>query len=674
MSKDKKVTKELLTREVAFNNADKMVDELNFYLEQNLRFDQEYYEIVGSILPKGSEEDIEALRSMLEKHTERAASMEYYALIRAPKQNEVIPRMMDAILLRYGLLRVSDLIKEILSYKKNIHEDDRQAYIHIFIQRWIYKFCRYILQLEDLQPRLIEAFAKEQNKEKDGFIDALETIEYLNKRQTRNIQGYDIHNFRRMYIVFSNLLMAYFKNGISIPWNLQKIFIEFQNKTTLNYSDLEQTSEVTQHEQKCLLLPPANPRQFFLQYKEISSPMRKAVLVGMLTPVERKRVIEEYCVLSIKTVADMYAFISNKLTSTEVTESQGRDWMINGYDTITEVVREKKILEDSSIPETIRKVFGEPVNFPVPEFRKPAKGLVISAQQIKDSQKAPSAPSPSKSPKKEEGPKLIDIPNLTQANSIEELRDKNKNALNIVIVQDSNVLDLIVQNWELRSSLTFPEMVEFARVPLQFLIPKMPGMRPGRRFISIAYMIALDLEPEAAASFLNKLHKKNQVTEIRVAQLERLYPQAREMLAPLTEVNKDVRKLTDKYNNINPGLFFEKCTTLRNHFMENFSYFESLISYWNLIEEIYYSIAMGTAVMGNITDPEPKDIEHFVLNRNDEFVNAYEKTLSFPEYRVIRNFIRKKYSAELQKHFLNVKIKNDLITIAQSSPINLSER
>ena len=73
-------------------------------------------------------------------------------------------------------------------------------------------------------------------------------------------------------------------------------------------------------------------------------------------------------------------------------------------------------------------------------------------------------------------------------------------------------------------------------------------------------------------------------------------------------------------------------------------------------------------------DAKAKDIEGFVTHRNEEYFKAYEKALLYPQYRVLKNYIRKKYTSELQTHFVNVKIKNDLLTIAKTKPVNLAER
>ncbi|MGK5090781.1 hypothetical protein WDW89_02045 [Deltaproteobacteria bacterium TL4] len=676
MSKSKRVTSELLTREVAFSDPDSMVNDLNHYLERNIEYDAEYYDYLGDKQPKGTEEDLEALRRMLEKHTERVASMEYYALVRAPSKDEAIPRVADAILLRYGLLKTAELIKEILKYQQSIDDVDRQVYLKIFIHRWVFRFCRHIFDLKDLHKRLVEVFDKEQQKGKEGFTDVLETVLYISSPSNRHGEGSDPYNLRRLYVVFSNLLYAYFKEGVSIPLNLQKIFIEFQKQDFLDYEDLKGDAPFVKSERLVLLVSFDSPRDFFKLFKQIDSPMKKAVFLGMLNPAERKRIIEEFCAMNVKGMADIYNFISKKMTTSEVTEAQGRDWLINVYDTITTVAEEQKVLENQEIPEEIRKVFGQPITFPTPEFRKKPKGIAVSKQIVEEvRQQVKLPPKPSNTPIPEaEGPKVIDIPNLVPAQNLEELRDKDKSSVNIMMVQDSDVLDLIVQNWEIRGSLTFPEIVEFVRIPLQLKMAKAPGVRQGRRFISFAYFIAMGMEQKTVAGFLEKLRGTNQISESRIGQLERIFPSAQEQLAELTDINKDTRKMVDSYDNINAGILLEKCSSLRTVFMETYSYLESLISYWNLIEEIHYSIAVGTAIMGNIKDPTVKDVEHFVQNRNDEYFNAYEKALLFPEFRLLKNFIRKKYNPELQKHFVNVKIKNDLLTIVKTKPVNVSAR
>lgn len=678
------VTSELLTREIAFSQPKTLVEELNSILNDNKKFDDQYYEIIGDSV-KGSEQTIKKLIQIMEKHSERAGSMEFYALVRAPSKKEKIPRVEDSILYRKKLLSTFDVIKDVIPIKKNQKDQKEQTYIENFIQRWIYRFCLHIFNLDKIEEKLIDIFKKEQNKEKEGFGDLLSCVLYLSEQHKRinksKSMGYNADNFRRLYVVLGNLLLAYFKAGISIPFNLQKIFIEFQKNYVINYEELKNSEDkALNEEKKCWLINPETPKAFFAQFKKISTPIRKAVFLGLLVLPERKLILSNLCDMNIKGLADMYTFIGQRLTAGEMTIAQGRDWLINVYDTITEIVKEKGILENQDIPEEIRKVFGEPKSFPTPEFRKPTKrGIKIPTAAVlavteETTEEKPETPSEEQAMEISTAtPELEDIPNLVKADNMVELKDE-KGRNNIMIVQDPNVLDSIIKNWKIRGSLIFPEMVELVRVPFQIVQPSSPGIRAGRRFISFAYLIALDLDEEIVGSILEKLSEAKQLTDNFIVRLKEMYPIAREEMAPLKNLNKDARKFMDNYGNINIQIFLEKCQSLRNAFMEDYSYMESLLTYWMLVEEIFYSIAMGTSVMGNITDPKASDIEKYVTERNEEYNKAYDKALAFPEYRHLRGYFKKKYNPELQKHFVNVKIKNDLISMSMITPINLSSR
>ncbi len=688
----KLVSVEILTREIGFSGPQKIVSDINNLLNLNTKFDAEYYDSLANP-PSASADFVDSLKKILHKHTQRASGMEFHALVQALSGKDTIPRVEDAVLLKAGLGKALDIMQEVIKLKGKSTNEENRRYLEMFLQRWIYKFCHNVFVAENIHEQLVKMFQKEQKKEKEAFKDLMAIVTHLSTQHGTPscvAAGYDPTNFRRWYVVLSNLLLAYFAREVSIPFNLQKIFIEFQRNTFFNYDDLKGDGEALQRERKSLVISPDDVKPFFMQFKRIKSPMKKSVLLGLLVDPERKLVIENFCNLAIKGVADMYSFIGKNVE--KMSEAQGRDWLINVYDTIKEVVAEKKITEDTKIPEDIRKVFGEVKSLPTPEFRKQPekKGIALPpamAERMKAAQEniaaapaatpspAPSAPpEPSPAPDSqaiEVQPEIIDIPNLVSAQNLEELRDKG-NAKSVVIVQDANVLEQVVQNWEIRGSLTFPELIEFARIPFQVLQNQAPGIREGRKVVSFAYLIALGLDQEHVEKFVEKLSDVKQITEERADQLKRLYPQALEQIGDLKNLNRDARPLVDKRGHITPNLFHEKCEDLRKSFMENFSYVQSLLSYWGIVEEMFYSIARGVAVMGNVVEPTQDQIEQFVTSRNDEYMTSYDKALNFSG--PLKNFFKKKYNPELQKHFVNVKIKNDLIQMSNVTPVNLMER
>ncbi|MBF0289690.1 MAG: hypothetical protein HQM14_17900 [SAR324 cluster bacterium] len=667
----KLATVELLTQEIAFQNPKQVVAEINKFHEKNIRYDREYYELVGAP-PSGDEKTIGALMQILERHFQQAGSMEYHALVRAPSSEDSIPRIGDAILLRNQLLRALDIVRDLIQYKRNEASPDKQNYLEYFLQRWIYKFCRHIFDTENMREKLVSLFEPEQKKGKEGFKSLSPIIQYLSDQQAVAEPGYDAANMRRLYVVFGNLLFAYFRRGVPIPFHLQKIFIEFQKGKFFDYEQLSEEHESVTAERKNLLIPVDNVRPFFMQFKEIKSPMKKSVLIGILVEPERKFIVENFCRLGIRGAGEMYKFIGNKLSVANVTEAQGRDWLINTYDTITKVVKEQKILENPKINESIRALFGDPISFPVPAFRdkKQKKGVELSPEMAdrmlaaQQSDAAPPAPV-------EVEPEVIDIPNLVAAQNLKELEDKGRTK-SIVIVQDANVLDLVVKNWEIRGSLTFPELIEFVRIPFQIYQAQAPGIREGRRFVSFAYLIALGLSEEHIRQLIDKLGKTEQVSEERIEQLHRIYPIAMENIGELQKLNRDARPLLSSQGNIIPNIFLEKCETLQKIFMEKYSYIQSLLSYWIIVEEIYFTIAKNIAGLGEIKGPTPSEIEQFVASKNDTYMDIYEKALMFAG--PLKMYFKKKYNPELQHHFVNVKIKNDLLNFAETEPVNLAER
>lgn len=674
----KLATVELLTQEINFGNPKKIVEEINGYHTKNTKYDWEYYQLYGAS-PTGNEATIGGIMQILERHFQQAGSMEYHALVRAPSSKQSIPRIGDAILLRNRLIRALEVVKDVIAYKAKISDAEQQCYIEYFIQRWIYKFCRHVFSQENFQESLVSLFENEQDKEKEGFEDLVAIFIHLNNlhsNKSENENGYNPSNTRSLYIIFSNLLFAYLVGGINLPIHLQKIFIEFQRHPFLDYEAFKSDEESIQAEHKCLLINPDEVKPFFMRFKNINSPMKKAILIGMLTDVERTVIVENFCDLGIKGVAEMYNFIGKMLEGPQLSEAQGRDWLTNVYDTITKVVADKKIVENTSIPEEIRKVFGTPKSFPTPAFRRAKTGVTVSPEMMQRmrGEGASNEETPSEGAAPEEvndvyvTPEIIDIPNLVAAQNLEELKDKGPSK-NIVIVQDSNVLELVIKNWEIRGSLTFPELIEIARIPIQVRQGKAPGIREGRKFISFAYLVALDLDEEHFEKFVDKVERTNQIPPDHLEQFHKLYPIAAEELSPLKKLNIDARKMVNSQGHIIPNVFHEKCDNLRKLFMENYSYIQSLLSYWGLVEEMYYSIAKGVAVMGNIVDPTPQQIEQFTASKNEDYMAAYEKALNFAG--PLKTYFKKKYNPELQRHFVNVKIKNDLLSFAKTNPVDL---
>lgn len=665
----KLATVELLTQEIAFANPEKLVAEINRYHQKNTKYDAEYYESVGTP-PKGQKEVLLKVMSILDRNLQLVASMEFHALVRAPSEEDAIPRIGDAILFRHHLLNALEVVKEVIKHKHSLTDPDQQCYLEHFIQRWIYKFCRHIFHWEDLETQLLALFAQEQKKGKDGFQNFILIFTHLTDlHQAPNSaeSGYNPINMRRFYVIFSNLLLLYLKQSISLPFNLQRIFVEFHKNNFFRYDDFNKEDEPTQAEKKALLIAPGAVKPFFLQLKSINNLMKRAVLFGMMIDPERKFAIGYFCDLGIKGVADMYKFIDNKLKSGELSEAQGNNWLHKVYQTITEVVEEKGIVENTEIPAEIREIFGSAKTFALPLFEEdnPEEEEAPPAPKIKDTSPGPKIKDIS--PASE----IMDIPNLVEANNLEELQDKGR-AKKIVIVQDANVLDLIVQNWEIRGSLTFPELIEFARIPFQVFQSKGMGLREGRKFVSFAYLIALGMEEDHIKEFVEKLARAGQISEERASQLHRLYPLAVEQIGNLTRLDIDPRPVVSTQGMINTNVFIEKCEALQKAFMQHYSYIQSLLGYWIIVEEMFYSIARSTAVMGNIVDPTPEKIEAFVSSKNNDYMVIYEKALTFAG--PLKTHFKKKYNPELQKQFVNVKIKNDLIAFTKITPIDLAKR
>ncbi len=663
----KLATVELLTQDIAFVNPQKIVDEINQYHQKNTKYDSEYYELIGTE-PVGDEASIEKMKQILTTHLRQmkqtSASMEYHALVQALPKRKKILRIEDAILLRTQLLFALDVVRDVIKYKHQMRELDEEVYLEHFIQRWIYKFCRHVFDLEQIDTALVGLFEQEQQKGKNGFKDLIGIFTHLSDLHLAPNPleiGYDPLNMRRLYVVFSHLLFAYLRQEIPVPQNLQKIFVEFQKSDFFDYEALTQKDEATQAERKCLLIPPDDSNIFFNEFNQIDKRVKKAVLLGMLVGEERKFAIEQFCDIDLRGVAEIYMLTGNKLGSGEMTITQGKNWFINVYRTITIVVAEKEIVENTSIPEGIRKVFGTPTSFEAPQFDDEEEE--IEAEQARQSAKKQASVSVE--------PGVIDIPNLISAKDLEGLKDVGS-VKNIVIVQDVNVLELVVKNWEIRGRLNFAELIEFARIPFQVFQPQSAGIREGRKFVSFAYLIALGLSEGQIHDFVEKLAKTEQISEERISQLQRLYPMAIEQIGELQSLNIDPRPLVSPQGFIIPTVFMEKCETLQKIFMEKFSYIQSLLSYWVLVEEIYYSIARGTAVMGYITNPMPEEIEKFIETQNKEYMASYERALTFAG--VLKIYFKKKYNPELQKHFVNVKVKNDLLQFAKTTPVNLSER
>ena len=641
---------ELLTQEIDFANAKKIVAEINHYHEKNTKYDAEYYETFG--VPPENPETLLAVMKILNEHLQRVASMEFHALVRLPNEEQAIPRIGDAILFRHSFLNALAVIKDVIKHKQATSDPHAQCYLEHFIQRWMYKFCHHVFSWQALQPQLVALFAPELEKGKESFeswVLLFIHLTHLHSAPNPEQMGYNPSNMRRFYLVFSNLLWIYLKEGIVIPFHLQRIFVEFHKNDFFHYADFAGDSPAIQAEHRCLLIAPEAIEPFFRELKAVTF-IKRAVLLGLMVEPERKFAVSHFCDLSIKGVAELYQFIGHKLESKKLSQADGKNWLHHAYQTISAVVAEKKIVANPAIPQEIRAIFGTPKAAVVPP---------VAGEESSPLEEASAAP------------RTLNIPNLAPANNLEELEDRGTSK-KIMIVQDANVLDLIVKNWEIRGSLTFPELIEFVRIPFQVLQQPRPGVREGRKFVSFAYLIALGLQEKHMAEFVEKLAKTEQISEARAAQLQRLYPSAVEQIGALQKLNKDTRPLFSSQGLLLPDIFIEKCEALRAVFMQQYSYIQSLLEYWILVEEVFYGIAKATAVLGNVTLPTASKIETFITAHSEEYMAVYEKALMFAG--LLKVYFKKKYNPELQAQFVNVKIKNDLVTLAKTTPMNLAER
>jgi len=281
-------TVELLTQDIAFGKPQQIVDTINKYYEKNTKYDSEYYELVGTE-PLGDEASIQKIKQILDTHLRQmkqpSSSMEYHALVQSLPEKEKIPRIEDAILLRTQLTFALDVAKDVIKYKHQTTEPNKDIYLEHFIQRWIYKFCRHVFELENIDTALMGLFEEEQKKGKDGFKDLIGVFTHLSDLHLAPNPleiGYDPLNMRRLYVVFSHLLFAYLRQGVPVPRNLQKIFVEFQKNDFFDYKELKQGDEAAQAEQKCLLIPLDDSSIFFNEFNQIDKRVKKAVLLGML--------------------------------------------------------------------------------------------------------------------------------------------------------------------------------------------------------------------------------------------------------------------------------------------------------------------------------------------------------------------------------------------------------
>ena len=647
------ITVESLASDVVFNNPEEVVKQLNFFLNYNKQFDAEYQEIHSF---EETEEPKVQFQKIVQYEAQQASPEQYYVLVETPKNP--IHGIEEIIIYNANLNLCVKITNKLIGWQESRPENEH-SHINYLIQNQVYRFCNFIfLSSQDLE-KIYNIFKIDIDLGHDGYFRHLMMVEHLAKSCQDPAKTWAISNMRLLYRVFCKLLLIYCQKEMVIPKNLQKILSHFQQLPILSHQNTNiENTIASQREQKSALVLPNDIKRFFAQYKNINSAFRKSIFLGSLLPIEQRYIFDYLYKSNIQVLANMYVFIGKHFES--VKNKYGRQWLSNLYHTIRTLAEDHKIVEDTNIPEKIRKIFGEVVDIPVPNFSgdapTPAPKQVEATQPV--------------APPVKEGPKVIDIKNLIDAQTLPHLKDQGTTK-KIVIVQDSNILDQIIHNWEVRGSLTFPELIEFARIPIQIHRPQTPGLREGRVFLSFAYFIALNLPEETIQKVLIQFKQSQQIPAKYIDKLSKLYPSALEQIGQLQDLLNDQRPILDKAGRITPLIFFDKCTVLQKEFFEQYSYIQGLLAYWTIVEDIFYSIARSLYPIGEIQLPREVEIQKYVQKKNEEYFASYEKALLLVPH--LRRFFKKKYSNEIEANFVNVKVYNDLLRLSKTQPIHIAQ-
>ncbi len=665
------ITAETLTGDIVFPNPQELADQLNFFLNYNQQFDAEYQEKHYFEHHSGSEDHF---KQLLQKQAQQASSEKYYALVQAPQTQ--IDGVEEAIIYQEGLQHCAKFIDRLIAAQKS-KQEEATTHSHFLIQNQIYRFCNYLFLPEQEKTKLQLVFGSDIKLSRDGYLKYLNMTQYLlNQLQHDPNQVNALLNMRMLYRVFCRLLVFYFQKELVIPVNLQKILFDFQKVPLFHEKEAKDTVEA-QREREAAIVLSNDVKRFFKQYKQIRSAFRKSIFLGSLIPTDQRYVIDYLYRFNIQVLANMYVFIGKHFEG--VKNDYGRKWLANLYQTIKTLAEDHKIAEDSSIEQNIRQIFGASFDIPPPDFQteeapsdqvKPSKNVGTQIEETRSSVPKES-PASSQQKKEPEAPKEIAIPNLVDALSLKDLED-HKSSKRILIVQDTNLLDQVIHNWDVRGTLTFPELIEFARIPIQIHRPQSPGLREGRIFISFAYLTALNLTEEHIQKLLEQFKQSKQIPEKYVIKLLELYPLACEQIGQLQHLVNDQRPIVDGAGRLLPAMFFEKCGALQKAFFEKYSYIQGLLDYWTIVEDIFYSIARALCPMGDLQLPKQKDIQKYVAQRNEDYFAAYERALMFSPH--LKRFFKKKYSKEVETNFVNVKVCHDLFRLCETQPINIIQR
>ena len=637
------VSKDIVTIEALtgdFPNPQELADQLNFFLNYNQQFDAEYKEKHHFKYHQESEYNF---KQLIKIQAQQLSSEKYYALVQASSIQ--IEGIEEAIIYQEGLQHCAQLIEKLIATQKS-----QSSHSHFLIQNQIYRFCNYLFLSQQDMINLQDVFEQDIKSRRNGYLKYLTITKYLTSR-LHHTPHQPLLNMKLLYRVFCRLLMIYFQQELVIPSNLQKILFYFQKIPLFDEKNTTEETAAIKREKEAAIILPNDVKRFFQQYKQIHSAFRKSIFLGILAPSDQRYVIDYFYKFNIQALANMYVFIGKHFEG--VKNEYGRRWLANLYQTIQTLAEDHKIAEDTSIAANIRQVFGAPFDIPAPNFQIPKEVIQTNVKtQI-------------------QALKEITIPNLVEASSLQDLEDR-KGIKRIVIVQDTNLLDQVIHNWNIRGLLTFPELIEFARIPIQIYRPQSPGLREGRIFISFAYLIALNLKEKHIQKLLDQFKHSSQIPEKYVIKLLELYPLACQQIGPLKHLLNDQRPIVDRADRLIPAMFFEKCEALQKAFFEKYSYIQGLLAYWSLVENIFHSIARALCPIGELRLPKKEDIKKYVKQRNEDYFLSYERALMFSPH--LKQFFKKKYSQEIEMNFVNVKVYHDLFRLCETEPINISQR
>lgn len=493
------------------------------------------------------------LNNLLLRYARQANETLYEALVvpqLAPPENKkkhpaafCIPQEVDSILLIANPLSCFAMLKEAKEHQQRIQHKVRRLYVETFINRWFFKFNRYVLFFQkNLDAALFRIFfRKSLPVEEIGALHAFLVLVIADHvgEESLPLHQESCNNLRTNYLLFINLLFFLLEKNVKIPTEFHKIFMEYDHIRIFSQKDYRVggmrpdyetlhplphlVRSVSSQKEKALLqeLHKKYFLNFWKRYSRLPSYEAKIHFLSSFAEVDRLFMLEQFLQRGqVLELAKLHQHTEALLNAPEDLPPQDRSLVGSQRSkflrSLWHIVQKHQVLEknfsnDPKVLDYVRKQFGENT-----QEELGATEFSINPQERKNRRKNDWRQL-----------SMHDIPAYTKVKKWPQIARLPFDIPNNHEVLFSFMPYVRINEKRLKDRLTIAHCVELARLPFRYLASNIET-RLKFHFITIGDLLLMQIsgsKSSSSHSLFRFLLESKQLTEPKMLDLlKNVYP------------------------------------------------------------------------------------------------------------------------------------------------------